>query len=265
VRDLQGALALLTGASSGLGPHIARRLAGRGVRFVLSARRQPELDALAGELERARVVPADLSRRGEAERLAAAAGEVDVLVANAGIPASGSLETFLVEEIDRALEVNLRSAMVLARLLAPGMAARRRGHLVLMSSIGGKMPAAGASVYNATKYGIRGFGLSLRQELAGSGVGVTVICPTFVSEAGMWAETGFRAHPLAGEVKPGQVADAILDGILRDRAEVDVMPLATRLGVRVGGLVPALAAALGRRTGASAFDPAAAERQRHKR
>jgi len=94
VKDLKGKLVLLTGASSGLGPHLARRLDEEGCRFILSARRREELDRVAAELREARVVAADLSQRGEAERLAEAAGPVDVLIANAGVPASGRLTDF---------------------------------------------------------------------------------------------------------------------------------------------------------------------------
>ncbi|TMC40383.1 MAG: SDR family NAD(P)-dependent oxidoreductase, partial [Chloroflexi bacterium] len=115
MRDLKGRVALLTGASSGLGPVIARRLNREGVRFVLSARDKTRLDALGAELGEATVVPADLAQRGEAERLAAAAGAVDILVANAGVPASGRLADFAVEQLDRALDINLRSAIVLSR------------------------------------------------------------------------------------------------------------------------------------------------------
>ena len=78
-----------------------------------------------------------------------------------------------------------------------------------MSSIAGKVPSAGATVYNATKFGLRGFGLGLRQELAGTGVGVSVILPTFVSGAGMWAETGLKAHPMAGETSVAAVAEYV--------------------------------------------------------
>ncbi len=92
-RDLNNRTALLTGASSGLGPVIALRLAREGVNFVLSARREAALAALAEELGGARVVPADLSVPGEAERLAAEAGAPDILIANAGLPASGDCST----------------------------------------------------------------------------------------------------------------------------------------------------------------------------
>ena len=74
--------------------------------------------------------------------------------------------------------------------------------MVFMSSVAGHIPAGGETLYNATKFGIRGFGLAMREELGGTGVGASVICPTFVSEAGMWAETGLKADPMAGEV-PG--------------------------------------------------------------
>ena len=102
--DLRGKTVLLTGASTGLGPHIARRLHQAGAKFVLSARNREALGRLAEELGDSRVIVADLSRLGEAERLAREAGEVDVLVSNAGVPASGRLATFKVMELDRAVD-----------------------------------------------------------------------------------------------------------------------------------------------------------------
>jgi short-subunit dehydrogenase len=104
MRDLHGRTVLLTGASSGIGPYIARRLAEEGARFILSARNEKALKGLAKELGGARVIQADLSRRGEPERLTEEAGDVDVLVANAGVPAAGTLDSFALEEIDRAIE-----------------------------------------------------------------------------------------------------------------------------------------------------------------
>src|SRR5579863_4275318 len=125
MRELAGRTALVTGASSGLGPVIVRRLARERMRFVLSARRIPELETLAAEVGGARVVAADLTRPGEPERLAAEAGPIDVLIANAGLPANGQLVDLEVEHIDRALDVNLRSVIVLTRLLLPSMLERR--------------------------------------------------------------------------------------------------------------------------------------------
>jgi short-subunit dehydrogenase len=238
MHDLEGRTALLTGASSGLGPFIARRLHREGVRFTLSARRRDELDRLARELVGSRVITADLSRRGEAERLAAEAGEVDILIANAGVSASGRLTDLEVKDIDDALEVNLRAAMVLARLLLPRMLDKSSGHIVLMASVAGQVPAPGNSVYNATKFALRGFGHALRAELHGTGVGVSIVSPVFVTGAGMFADTGARAP--GREVPVEKVAEATLTAIRADRSEITVAPLGLRLGARLPLAFPAL-------------------------
>ena len=231
----------------------------------MSARNEASLNKLADELGGAKVIVADLSRDGEPERLAAEAGSVDVLVSNAGIPATGRLETFKQEEIDRAIAVNLRAGIVLAKLLAPGMVERRSGHLVFMSSIAGKIPSGGEVIYNATKFGIRGFGLALREELWGTGVGVSVITPTFVSEAGMWAVTGLKPNPIAGEVTPAQVADAVWTAITKNRREIDVVPIQLRTVLKLQALTPGVFATTARWMGATRPNEDLDERQRDKR
>ncbi len=263
--DVRGKTVLLTGASTGLGPHIARRLHRDGARFVLSARNEDALRKLADELGGAKVVPADLSRSGEPERLAEKAGDIDVLVSNAGIPATGRLESFSIEELDRALDVNLRAGMVLARLLTPAMVERKSGHVVFMSSIAGHAAVGGETVYHATKFAIRGFGLALREELWGTGVGVSVICPTFVSEAGMWAVTGLKPDPIAGEVTPAQVAEAVRTAIVHNRGEIDVMPLQLRASLKVQALAPGLFTAVARSRGVTKPNDEQDRRQRDKR
>jgi short-subunit dehydrogenase len=261
MKEIKNRTVLLTGAPGGIGPHLASRLHAEGASLVLSGRNQGELEQLATRLAPARVIVADLSQQEEVERLAVAAGQVDVLVANAAVPASGELVSFSVEEIDRALNVNLRSAMVLVDLLLPGMLSRGTGHIVLMASIQGKMPTALVSVYNATKFGLRGFGLALGQELRNTGVGVSVINPTYVRDAGMWAETGITPHPLAGQVTPDQVAEAVVRAIKENRREIDVAPLGTRLAAAM----PRLVGSMARRLGATAYPPAAVARQLAKR
>jgi short-subunit dehydrogenase len=261
MKDLTHRTVLLTGAPGGIGPHLASRLHAEGASLVLSGRNRTELDHLATKLPPARAVVADLSRPQEAERLALEAGPIDVMVANAAVPASGELVSFSVEEIDRALTINLRSAIVLANRLLPGMLARRSGHIVLMASIHGKLPTALVSVYNATKFGLRGFGLALGEELRHTGVGVSVINPTFVKDAGMWAETGATPHPLAGQVTADQVADAVVRAIKENRREIDVAPL----GARLAASMPRLVAPMARRLGATSVPRAAVERQLAKR
>jgi len=265
VDDLSGKTVLLTGASTGLGPHIARRLREAGAKFVLSARNEAALEKLADELGESRVIAADLSRTGEPERLAAESGHVDVLVSNAGIPATGRLTTFKVEEIDRAIAVNLRAGIVLASKLVPGMLERKSGHLVFMSSIAGKLPSGGETIYNATKFGVRGFALALREELWGTGVGVSVISPTFVSEAGMWAVTGLKPNPIAGEVSPEQVADAVWTSTTKNKREIDVVPIQLRTVLKLQALTPGVFATTARWMGATRSNEDLDERQRDKR
>lgn len=101
--------------------------------------------------------------------------DVDVLVANAGLPASGALEDYTRAELERALRVNLSAPIRPAHELVPRMLSRGRGHIVLISSLSAKAPTALASLYCATKFGLRGFGLALREDLRGSGVGVSVV------------------------------------------------------------------------------------------
>lgn len=232
---------------------------------MLSARNQAALDKLATELGESRVVVADLSRAGEPERLAHEAGAVDILVSNAGVPASGRLASFALEEIDRAIAVNLRAGIVLAHELAPAMVERKRGHIVFMASVAGKVPAAGVSIYNATKFAIRGFGLALREELMGTGVGVSTISPTFVSGAGMWAETGLKANPIAGEVAPEQVADAVFEAIMKNKAEIDVVNLPLRASLKVLGVAPGVFMSVARLSGASGNLDELSKRQKTKR
>jgi len=265
MKDLNGKTVLLTGASTGIGPVIARRLRRAGARFVLSARNEAALTKLANELGEARVVVADLSGAGEPERLAREAGAVDILVSNAGVPASGRLASFALEEIDRAIAVNLRAGIVLAHELAPAMIERKHGHIVFMASVAGKVPAAGVSIYNATKFGIRGFGLALREELMPTGVGVSIISPTFISGEGMWAETGLKANPIAGEVTPGQVAEAVFDAITKNKAEIDVMHLPLRASLKVLGVAPGLFMSVARSSGANRNYDELGKRQQSKR
>jgi len=250
--DLEGKTALVTGATGGLGRAIAASLAERGATLVLSSRREQELAALATALpgEGHRSVVADLATEGVTEDLAGAAGRVDVLVANAGIPAGGRLERLAPEEVERALRVNLTAPVRLARDLLPAMRERGAGQLVFISSLQGKAALPRSSLYSATKFGLRGFALSLRQDLAGTGVGVSVVLPGFVRDAGMFAESGSKAPLGLGTVSPRQVGEAVADAIERDRAEVHVAPLVLRLAVAIAHRRPHLAARVtGRRAG----------------
>jgi short-subunit dehydrogenase len=229
--ELSGKTVLLTGATGGLGRAIADALAARGATLVLSSRKGAELERLATSLPGTghRTVVSDLAEEGEALRLLDAAGEIDILVANAGLPASGRLEGFSQEAIGRALRVNLESPVRMARELLPRFTARDSGHMVFVSSISGKAATARASLYAATKFGLRGFALCLREDLRGTGVGVGVVSPGAIADAGMFADSGAAGHPLIGAGTPQQVADAVVRVIERDRGEITVAPLRQRL------------------------------------
>ncbi|HEY8581531.1 MAG TPA: SDR family NAD(P)-dependent oxidoreductase, partial [Capillimicrobium sp.] len=195
----------------------------------------------------------------------AEAGDADVLVANAALPASGFIEDFTVEQIDRALAVNLRAPIILARAMAPRMAARGGGHVVLVSSLSGKAATSGSSLYSATKYGLRGFGLAMREDWRDRGVGVSTVFPGFISDAGMFAESGAQLPPGVGTKTPEQVADAVVSAVERNRGEVDVAPLSLRAGTMLAQVAPSVAASVSRRLGAGSIARALADGQRDKR
>ena len=262
--NLGGRTALVTGASGGLGQAIARGLARRGADLVLTAGRTELIEALADET-RGRAIPCDLADRAALERLIEEAGPVDVLVANAALPASGRISTFGVEEMDRALDVNLRAPMVLARQMWEGMAERGGGHIVFVSSLNGKAGTAGSSVYSATKFGLRGFALGLREDLRPRGVGVSTIFPGFIRDAGMFHESGAKLPGYIGTKTPEDVADAVISAIERDRSEVDVAPLTLRIGTKLSGLAPEAVAIVQRKLGASELSKQFETSQRDKR
>jgi len=248
---IAGSTVLVTGANGGVGEALARALAAKGAKLVLTGRRPNALDALAAELG-ARPVAADLADPEQVERLAAEAGAVDILIANAALPSSGQLLDYTIEQIDRSLAVNLRAPVALARLLAPAMVTAGRGHIVLVGSLSGKVASPETTLYTAAKFGLRGFAHGLRQDLHGTGVGVSIVQPGFIRDAGMLAKSGATLPPGLGTVSPAQVVAGIVRAIERDEAEIDVAPVALKLGSSIGGLFPGFAARLQRRFGADA-------------
>jgi short-subunit dehydrogenase len=265
--NLAGRKALLTGATGGLGRAIASTLAARGMQLVLSGRKAAALEALAAELpgEHA-TAPADLAEPGAAEELAAGAGEVDILIANAGLPAAGWLTDFSPEQVQRALRVNLEAPMLMARALYPGMAERGAGHLVFIASLSGKAASPRSSIYNATKFGLRGFALGLRTDLAGLGIGVSLVTPGFIREAGMFAESGAKPPPGMGTGTPEQVGEGVAKAIVGNRVEVTVAPLPQRFLSHFALVSPGIAArAQTGSTGQKAAEAIAKGHPEHKR
>jgi short-subunit dehydrogenase len=257
---------LLTGATGGIGQAIARALSQRGARLLLTGRRRDPLEELAGDLG-ARALVADLADAQDVDRLAAeaAAAGVDVLVANAGMPASGDISELQGDQVDRMLAVNLRAPIALAHGLVPMMTARGSGQMVFISSLSAQVVSPASSVYSASKFGLRGFALGIREDLRRSGVGVSLVVPGFISDAGMYAETGVKLPAGVSTRTPEQVAAAVIRAIERNPAEIFVAPLSLRLGAAFGSVAPATAALGSRLMGSARIAAEMSEAQRTKR
>jgi short-subunit dehydrogenase len=257
---------LLTGASGGIGQAIAYALAARGANLLLSGRRADTLDELAGTVD-GRALTCDLSSRADVAALGETAAQAGtgILIANAAVPASGTLDELTQDQIDTMLEVNLRAPMALTHALIPGMIARGAGQLVFISSLQGKAATPGAPLYLATKFGLRGFALGMREDLRSHGVGVSTVFPGFIRDAGMFADSGVTLPPGVGTRSPQDVADAVLRAIDEDRAELDVAPMPLRVGAAAAGLAPSLAAGISRRLGSHKIATAIADTQRGQR
>jgi short-subunit dehydrogenase len=261
---ISGSTVLLTGATGGIGHAIARALSARGGELILSGRRIDVLEPLAQEVD-GRALAVDLAEPAEIERLVSEAGDVDILVANAALPASGRLESFSVGELDRALDVNLRAPIVLAHALLPAMVARGSGHLLFMSSLSGKAATPGTALYNASKYGLRGFASALRADMRTSGIGVSAVFPGFIRDAGMFADADVKLPAGVGTRSPEDVADAVVKAIEGNRGELDVAPLPLRASTIFASLAPELAGRVARRMGSEDITRQMQDGQRDKR
>ena len=240
---------LLTGASGGLGEAIARDLAARGADLVVSARREAELEALAAGTG-ATVLVADLTDRDDLARVLDAVRDVDILVANAGIGADVPIEELTADDVDRSIEVNLRAPILMAtEFVNSRLAARLPGQVVFIGSLSGLAPTPMTRMYNATKFGLRGFALSLREDLTGTGVGASIVEPGFIRDAGMFASSGIELPSGVRTKSPQQVADGVARAIRDDVAEVFVAPLELRLAATFATVAPALSSRIQRRIG----------------
>lgn len=247
---LHGSTVLLTGATGGIGHAIARRLRAEGASLVLTGRKAEVLEPLAAELD-ARSVVTDLGTATGVDRLLAEAGPVDILIANAALPGVGLLADLTVERIDANLDVNLRAPIMLTKALLPQLTARGRGHVVYIGSVSGIVASPGSTLYNATKFGLRGFAAALRQDLHGTGVGVSCVEPGFVRDAGMFMNSGMQVPAGTRTVSPEQVAAGVVKAITKDRGEIVVAPPELRFGARLGSLFPAMNATIQRKAGAA--------------
>jgi short-subunit dehydrogenase len=263
----QGDVALITGASRGIGRHIALALAHQGMQLVLAARSQDGLDAVADEVRAATGVAVttltvDLADRAQAATLVVraeeAAGPIDVLVNNAGLESARRLDGVTVDELAAMTEVNLLAPMVLTRAVLPGMIERGRGHIVNVSSMAGLIASAYQESYSATKFGLVGFTLALRMTAqdAGWGLSASAVCPGFIAGDGMYADMqaqfGFSTPKAAGDLPAERVGDAVVKAVERDLPEVIVMKGVPRAMVVASAAAPRLFERILRRVDVSA-------------
>ena len=219
--DLREKLALVTGASSGIGAATARALSAAGAQVLLAARRMERLEALAGECPGARSLELDV-RDAEAVRSALSGLAPDVVVCNAGLAIGREkLQEGDPEGWSTVIDTNVKGVLHVLRAVLPAMLARGRGDVVLLGSVAGRAVYPGGNVYCATKYAVRGLYESMRLDMAGSGLRFTTVDPGLV-------ETEFSLVRLAGDaeaaravyqgyrpLRPEDVADAILYAVTR--------------------------------------------------
>ncbi len=249
--DITGRKVLLTGASGGLGRAIAVELADRGAELILTGRRRSELDEVAARTG-STVLVADLADPDGLEAVLDAAKEVDILVANAGIGGDVAFDAMTAEDVDRSIAVNLRGPILMATAFATArIDAGKAGQIVVIGSLSGLVATPNTRMYNATKFGLRGFALSLREDLVGTGVGVSIVAPGFIRDAGMAAESGMVLPKGVRTKSPADVAAGVVTAIHKDVAEVFVAPIELRLGATLGTVAPAISSAIQRRAGAA--------------
>lgn len=228
MRDLTTAVVVITGAAGGLGSAMARRFASTGARLALLDIDEDRLDALASDL------PGDVTTavcdltdvdavKAAFETIEERFGGVDVLVNNAGLTHRSAFVETDPAVLRRVMEVNYFGAVHATKATLDSII-ERRGAIVAISSVAGFAPLLGRTGYAASKHALHGFFETLRAELRGTGVDVTIVAPTFV-------DTSFREHTLDGDgsitthpqsrvgpmLTPGQVADAVVEAVARGR------------------------------------------------
>ncbi len=242
-----GMNALVTGASSGIGRGLALRLAHEGARVALVARRVRELEALAHEIARAGgealVLPCDVSDRAQAtavaERALAEFGGIDILVNNAGYGHHRPFLEWPLEDIERMMRVNYFGTLYFTKALLPRMVERRRGWLVFVASVAGKIAVPDESAYVASKFALVGLGESLSFELEPAGVHVLNVCPGTIRTDFFDAEALERMPRIAKRIMigPEPLTDAIMKALHRGRHEL-VFPRFIVLGSIVRAIAP---------------------------
>ncbi|NEQ64747.1 MAG: SDR family NAD(P)-dependent oxidoreductase [Symploca sp. SIO2D2] len=227
---IAGKTVLITGISRGIGVFIARELAKKQATVVGVARSQEGLDRICAEINamgsKGISISFDISKVEElsnlVKKIEELVGSVDILINNAGIEMYRAFPDYSLGDIQSVLSINLLAAMELTRLVLPNMLSHGSGHIVNIASLAAKKGHPYDSIYSASKAGLLMWSNAIRQELAGTGTSISTICPGYISNYGMLADTGVPAPTLAGISQPEDVAKAVIQAIEKKRAEVIV-------------------------------------------
>ena len=240
--DIAGSTALVTGASSGIGRAVAIALATAGAQVVGLGRDMPALRSLA-ETSGITVLQVDLGPADELQHFVAHSlpdlPPVDILVNCAGSGRYGPLAEHSAEDIDRLLDVNVRAPIALTKAVLPGMRQRGRGRVVNVASIAGRLGVPHETVYSASKGALAVFSRALDAELAGSGVGVTVVLPGVVHTSFFERRGARYDRAWPRPLPPERVARTIVRAITREQSEV-VVPGWLRIPIWLQAALPGL-------------------------
>jgi len=233
--EIKGKNVLITGASRGIGRYIAYAIARQGGNVALLALPSDlkPLQNLETKLAKLNIIAksftADLSDSrqisGVVKEIVSEFGKIDILINNAAIESVGIFERQAEQVIEKTIAVNLLAPILITKKLLPDMLLKKSGHVVVVSSLAGKLGSPYQSVYSATKAGLIKWALGMKRELKGSGVSFSAISPGYVSSAGMYAgmlkkaNGKLEAPKIAGEVTPQKVAGSVVYSILKDKSD----------------------------------------------
>ena len=265
MKQLNDKVAIITGASSGIGIYIAKRLAKEGVRLALVARSGEKLQQIAREIDpnpanvlalTANITDTDALRR-VTEEVERHFGRLDILVNNAGLEITARLEDLNEDEIMQLVDVNLTAHLQFSRIVLPIMLKQGSGHVVNVSSMAAKLPTAYHSVYASAKAGLSAFTRAWRTEYHDQGVSASVLLLGAVDKVGMMKQmqddSGAKPPSASPLAQPESVADAVVNAIVNDKIDVIVMPGPGKLMTVLTEIFPSLGQWMVKKLGINEF------------
>lgn len=270
MKNIAGKVILLTGASGGIGLFIARVLAKEQATVVSVSRSKEGLERICTEVEVAGgkgiSIPFDISKLEElptlVEQIHQLAGPIDILINNAAIEKYRPFQNYTLEDTQSILTTNLMAPIELTRLVLPSMIEQNSGHIVNIASLAGKKGAPYNSIYSASKAGLIMWSDAIRQELANTNVGVSVVCPGYTA-AGMFLELGISPSSTARVAEPTEVANAVLQSIKQNQEEVILDGFFTKMLYAMTQLSPQFGDKVFQRLGVVERNQSSAEKQMH--